>query len=347
MNRILWNLFLVLMWIGPGFSQQGSVSIESKVDRAKITIGDRITYSIIVTKDENIVVEMPDVGANLGAFEILQFNDPEPQKTDGKIVQAREFTISTFDVGEYEIPPVVIHFSTGADTVWQELTTEKIKIEVESLKPSEAGDVRDIKFPLELERDIKTIIRLIAAGVIILLIGILIYYFIKRRKQGNSLIPKRVKPPKPPHEIALHELGRLVKSNLIAKGAVKQFYIQLSEIIRKYIEGRYYVVALEMTTMQLIRNMEQIDIENGVIELTSVFLESCDLVKFAKYKPTDQENQIAIQQAYDFVNKTKILPLEIEENGNKTIKGKTENDKKPEVKTTVDSDVTLVEKEVV
>ena len=109
------------------------------------------------------------------------------------------------------------------------------------------------------------------------------------------------------------ELDQLTDSDLLVKGDVKQFYIQLSEIIRKYIEGRFYIVAIEMTTMQLIYNMEQIEVDKDIVELTSEFLESCALVKFAKYIPTEQENQIAIQQAYDIVNKTKIELHEIEE----------------------------------
>lgn len=309
MMRGRWHItisILFLIGISSGFCGQGSVSLESKVDRAKITIGDRITYSIKVTKDENVVIEMPEVGANLGMFEILDYNDPEPQKADGKITQTREYIISTFDVGEYEIPPVTIRFTTEGDTVWQELSTEKIKIEVESLKPSEEGDIRDIKPPLELKLNLKPIIRMIVAGLIIILIGILIFYLIKRRKEGKSLIPGREKPLRPPHEIALEELGKLVNSNLLSERKVKQFYIRISEIIRRYIEGRFYIVAIEMTTMQLIENMKQAEIEHDTTELVNDFLDSCDLVKFAKYIPTDQENQKAIEQAYEIINRTKI-----------------------------------------
>jgi len=312
MKRWIWILYILLIETGIGFSQEGNVSVESRVDRSKITIGDRIKYSIFVTKDENLEVEMPEVGANLGAFEILDYNDPEPQKENGKIQQRREYIISTFDVGEFEIPPVTIRFANKGDTVWQELTTEKIKIEVESLKPSEAGDIRDIKPPLELQRDLKTIIRLSIAGVVLILLALLIYYFIKRKKEGKSLLPKRVKAPRSAHEIALEELDQLTHSDMLEQGEVKRFYSELSEIIRKYMEGRFYIVAIEMTTEQLINNMKQVEIENNIIELTYEFLDSCDLVKFAKYIPTQQENELAIQQAYDIVNLTKIVLQEME-----------------------------------
>ncbi|MBD3289808.1 hypothetical protein GF337_13460 [candidate division KSB1 bacterium] len=306
------TIVLLLLCIQAGLSQQGSISVESKVDRAKITIGDRIQYSIIITKDENIEVEFPEFGANLGSFEILDYNDPEPVRQDGKVVLTKEYTISTFVTGEFEIPPATIRFGATDDTTWQELSTESIKIVVESLQPSEEGDIREIKAPLELERDYRKMIRIGAVALILILIALLTFYFIKRRREGKSLIPVRQKPPRPPHEIALEELDRLTKSDLIEKGEIKLFYIELSEIIRKYIEGRFYIVAIEMTTYDLLNNMEEANIDREVIDMVAEFLHQCDFVKFAKYIPSDEENQKAVQLAYDIVNTTKIVVQEDE-----------------------------------
>jgi hypothetical protein len=287
-------------------SAYSQVSLESKVDRSQITIGDRIKYSVIIAHDENVKIELPEVGANLGSFEILGYNDPEPKKENGKITQVREYTVSTFEIGTFEIPPVTIRFITANDTTRRELTTEKIKIEVTSLKPSEEGDIKDIKPPLELERDIKALIKLIAAIVIAIIIVIIIIYIIKRRKAGKSLLPMKAKPPRPAHEIALEALEKLVNSDLLAQGQVKQFYIELTEIIRRYIEGRFSIIAIEMTTYQLVQNMRQANMEPGTIELIERFLSDSDMVKFAKYLPTAEETQAAVQQAFEIVNSTKI-----------------------------------------
>ena len=283
------------------------ISLEAKVDKNKITIGDLIQYSIVVTRDENVDVEMPDLGANLGAFEIRDYNDPDPEKRNGEIVQRREYSISTYDIGDYEIPPVTVRYSVGEDSVWKELTTENIKITVESMKPSEAGDIRDIKPPLEIERDLMRIMRFVAAGVIIVLIGILVFIYIKRRREGKSFIPYRDKPKRPPHEIALEELEQLLGGQLLEKGEIKPFYIRISEIIRRYIEGRFFIIAIEMTTTQLINNMNEAEIEKEDVQLVEDFLMQCDLVKFAKYIPTSEEHQKVIDQAFEVVNKTKII----------------------------------------
>ncbi|MFZ5518769.1 MAG: BatD family protein [Candidatus Zhuqueibacterota bacterium] len=297
-----------MMWIlvGTALPEDGSISLEAKVDKNKIKIGDLVRFSIIISRDKNVNVQMPELGASLGAFEIRDYVDPAEQKINGQVLQKREYTISTYDIGEYEIPPVRIFYSVGTDTALHELSTEKITITVESVKPSEAGDIRDIKNPLEIPRDWWQIIRIALAGLLILLIFILAYIYYRRWKEGKSIIPRKEKPKRPPHEIALEELNALVGSDLLARGEVKQFYISISEIIRRYIGDRYYIFAIEMTTPQLIDAMNQADIDHETTLLLENFLVQCDLVKFAKYFPEEQETEMVIQQAFDIVEKTKI-----------------------------------------
>jgi len=306
-NFIVINIFLFLVFINCLQASNGKILLEAKVDRSNIRIGDLIKYSIIVTSDKNIEIEMPDLGANLGMFEIHDYDDAEPEKNNGEIVQRREYRISTYDIGDYEIPPVTVHYSLPEDTLWQKLTTESIKITVESLKPSEEGDIRDVKPPLEILKDWWLIFRFVIAGVLILLIGILIYIFIKRRREGKSLIPRREKPKIPPHVIALEELEKLSAENLLEKGEIKQYYIRISEIIRQYVEDRFFIVALEMTTNQLVKILRENQVEDEAINLVENFLMNCDLVKFAKYIPSANENTKTTDMAYQIIEDTKIV----------------------------------------
>lgn len=301
------GIIIVALIASQIFATDGKISLEARVDKSRIRIGDLIKYSIIVSRDENVKVEMPELGANLGAFEIRDYDDPEPEKRDNEVIQRREYIISTYDIGDYEIPPVTVRYTIGSDTLQKELITEKIKITVESLKPSEAGDIRDLKPPLEIKRDWFRIIRFIAAGLIMVLIGILVFVYIKHRKEGKSFLPHRDKPKRPPHEIALEELELLLKEQLLEQGKVKQFYIRISEIMRRYIEDRFFIIAMEMTTTQLIDTMKEAEIGDEYVQLIEDFLTECNLVKFAKYIPTPEENQRRIEQAYEFVNITKIV----------------------------------------
>ncbi|MCR4440078.1 MAG: BatD family protein [bacterium] len=290
---------------------QAAITVESKVDRATIYIGDRIVYTVAVKRTADVVVEMPSLGANLGMFEIRDYAVQEPSKQGDLITEQTEYVISTFETGDFEIPPLTIRYYTSADTTRRELCTEPIKITVLSLNPDQAGDIRDIKPPLEIPRDWRRLLRHVGIGALaLLLLAAAVLAFIRYRK-GKGLLPRREKPPRPAHEVALEELDALVGSGLLERGETKQFYSALSEIVRRYIEGRFYVAALEMTTGEVLQAMAEAAVGSAERELLRELLELSDLVKFAKYLPSVQENERAVQLAYDFVQRTKLVVAEV------------------------------------
>jgi hypothetical protein len=141
----------------------------------------------------------------------------------------------------------------------------------------------------------------------------LIYLLYRRRKAGKGLLPVRKEPPRPPHEVALEQLERLRDSDLLEKGEIKQYYIEVSEIIRQYIEGRYFIIAMEMTTTDVLEGLSGADILEEDFQAFEDFLHRCDLVKFAKVIPSEKENQNILDTACDIVNRTKVV-IEMPEN---------------------------------
>jgi hypothetical protein len=286
--------------------QESPVAVESRIDKSAITIGDTVRYTVRLTRDENVKVNWPALGANLGAFEIRDYEKPDPRRIKGRFLEEISYTISTFDTGHFEIPPLPIEYQTPPDTVWHRLQTEKLDIYVASMQPSQDGDIRDIKAPWELPRDWKQILRLAAIGALVLLLaGVGFYYW--RKRQGKGLLPERKEPERPAHEIAQEALRKLSESDLLATGQFKAYYSELSEIVRRYIEGRYFVPALELTTGELMANLETNYLENSTREMLQDLLESSDLVKFAKYEPSPDEPLRSFQLAESFVEATKLV----------------------------------------
>jgi len=285
------------------------VSVESSVSKSKMTIGDTVRYAITVKHDPKIKIQWPALAANLGAFEIRDYHVADAEEKDDSIIEQVSYVISTFDTGRYEIPPLRIQYQKPPDSTWQSLTTQKLEIYVASILPSEAGDIRDVKAPLEIPRDWRQIIFIAAIAVTVLAIAALIYVW-WRRRQGKSLIPTRQEPPRPAHEVALEALEKLRASDLLQRGEFKLFYSELSDIIRRYIEGRYFVIALEMTTRQLLDNLRSADVDEEISELIRTLLEQCDLVKFAKYIPEAVESERVLQLGFEIVDKTKLVLLE-------------------------------------
>lgn len=304
-------------------AQEPQISISSKVDKSLIHIGDLIQYTIIVTHDRDVRVEMPGLGANLGGFEIRDYDVEEPRKQDGLIVSEVNYAISTFFTGEFEIPPLTVLYYTKGDSTAKALSTEKIKIVVESIKPSEAGDILDIKPPVEIPRSLWYLMRWFVLGGGILILALIGFLIVWRKKQGKSILPVRPEIRRPPHEIAYEELDRLRQSDLLVEGEVKQYYTEISEIIRRYIEGRYFIIAMEMTTTEVLDGLMGADVTVEELHIFQHFLDQCDLVKFAKVIPSDGETTVVIQIASEIIDRTKVIITEsdFEEKG-----GKTENE---------------------
>jgi len=306
---MIFFLFFLLFISGYAFPQE-KIAISSSVDKSRIKIGDIINYRVKVVHDKDIEVKMPGTGANLGGFEIRDYEELKPRKEDDTIISEAEYTISTFTTGDFIIPPVMVQYKEPEDTTYKELATRKIEITVESMKPSEEGDIRDIKAPVELPYIWwETWGKWAVLGLGILLVAVSAFLVYQRKKQGKSIIPRKAPPPRPPHEIALEALDRVKKSDLLKNRKVKQYYTEISEIIRAYFEGRYYIPALERTSAEILEELSKIRIKEEVYEGIKNLLYTSDMVKFAKVIPKSETNQQILETAYSIVERTKVLPI--------------------------------------
>lgn len=305
-------LFALLLFASNARAQTASpVALESRVSKATITIGDTVRYTVQLRRAPNIQTRWPGPAVNLGMFEIRRYQTPEAREEGDTIIEEASYTISTFDTGRFVIPPLTVQYLMPPDTVWRELRTENLDIYVASMRPSEAGDIRNIKAPWELPRDWRQVIMIAAIVAGVLLLAGLGYYF-WRKRQGKGLLPQRLEPPRPAHETAFAELAELRNSDLLARGEIKLFYILLSEIIRRYIEGRYQVEALEMTTFELLEHFKQSELEGEAFGLLQGILEQSDLVKFAKFNPPAEQHERLLDAAETLVEITKPAPIAAE-----------------------------------
>ena len=302
------------------FSAQ-DISVETQVDQREITIGDVIRYSIVLSHAPGVEIILPPLAANLGQFEIRDYQVHEPYQQDDQVIEKTDYLISTFETGEFEIPPLQIGYRLAGDSTVYQLNTKAIDIRVKSLNPDEAGDIRDIKAPLEPGRSYRRFILAGALALLVLLAGGILYYFIKRRRAGQSLLPAFRKPPRPIHEVTLEALEDLRQRDYLSRGEIKLYYSELSDIVRHYIAGRYFINAMEMTTRELVADMEREDLPQETTSRIDHLLSLSDLVKFAKLTPPDDQSREALELAIAFVHDTKIVaePSEtVQENENST-----------------------------
>ena len=288
-------------------SNQSLIEINSSVDTSRITIGDRIKYEITIDYSDSLAIDHPGAGINLGQFEIKDYKIYDPEEKENRIFQKYEYTISVFDTGSFTIPPFPIaYFPKESIQNYKIIEASAINIYVESILGEGEKELKDIKFPIYIPFDYMLLISIIS---IILLLGLGCYFayrFYKVRKEQGYLI-RPPKPAKPANEIALEAYKILEEKNLVTQGLIKQYYTECSEIIRIYLEDRFFIIALEETTREILRDMKSQEIGKALFENLAQILEISDFVKFAKYNPSKEENNTILQKCITFVEETKLV----------------------------------------
>ena len=161
-------------------------------------------------------------------------------------------------------------------------------------------ELKDIKPPVDFPFNPWPFIFL-CAGFAIGFMGFLVYYFLRKFKQKKLLVAA-----KDPWDIARERLEALKKQDLAAQGNFQEFYVELSDIVRRYMEERFRIRAPEMTTQEFLwslNNSSQLTNEHKLS--LKDFLFSCDMVKFARYDPTSREAEESFDLACRLVQETK------------------------------------------
>ena len=291
------------------FGQDKSlIEVKSEVDTSTITIGDLINYSIIIDRDKNLRIMKPGEGLNLGMFEIKDYKFHDPVEKDGRLIERYDFTISVYDTGKFTIPPFPIaYFPVDTSKEYKIIEASPIDIYVKSvISGDDAKELKDIKFPLGIPFNYFFWISMGFVIILVVVIGYLGYWLWKRRKEKGYLFSPPP-PPRPAHEVALEALEELYQSGLIEEKQFKEFFSRISDIVRTYLEGRYFFDALEETTFEIMQDAQKNIEETSLLNDLKNILELSDLIKFAKYIPDEKEIESAKEQSLNFVNETKLI----------------------------------------
>ena len=265
--RKLLSIYIVILILTGLCSAQDNrplIEVNSAVDTSRITIGDRIRYTISIDHVDTMRVERPGEGVNLGQFEIKDYKIHDPVHEDGRIYQKFEYVISVFDTGRFVIPPFpVAYFPKDSLGEYKLIEATAITIYVESVIQDDKRELRDIKPPIDIPYNYLLLASVLAS---VLLIGALVYLGLRiyRKRKETGYLLKPPEPPRPAHEIALEALDELLGKDLLSQGLVKLFYIEISDILRRYIEGRFYIRAPEETSREILRELKDQELNDDV-----------------------------------------------------------------------------------
>lgn len=283
------------------------IKVEQTLDKAIITVGDIITYTMTVDAPEGIQIAMPPPGAQLGQFIIRDYEFPDPETEGDRVIHRYIFTITAYSTGSLEVPPMPV-FVNPTGQAPRVLMTEGIQIQVAAITNPDDLAIRDVKAPMTIPLDWRPYLIAAAAALLITGAAAAALFYLRRYRPGQVEMPE---PVRPAHEVAYRELRELAALKLLEAGEVEAFYTKLSEIIRRYIALRFRIYALEYTSAEILDALKTKALENRVYERTRWFLEETDLVKFARYIPSESARSDMPDRAREIVDWSREEELDL------------------------------------
>ncbi len=301
------------------YSQENSAITE--IDTNNVKIGEQIKVKLKVKLDSSyklIWTQLPK--DSIGKIEIISVSKVDTIIDSIYKLYKQELLVTSFDSGSYEIPSFNFLYEKAGFDLPYPISTNPMYLNFATVEVDTTLDIKDIKGPLDAPWTFEEFLPylLIFLGVVLLIwIGIVLYN--KFKKSDIVLIKQRPKPTEPAHIIALRELRRVESQRIWTNGKFKEYHSEISEIIRTYIEHRFNIIALEMTTQEINDKVNEFDIlDEAKLKLRQV-LELSDLAKFAKYEPIASENELCVANAIEFVNLTAQL-IENSDNTSSNVK---------------------------
>jgi hypothetical protein len=308
MNNRFFNYILALLFLTclSYNARAQNIQAEAKLQQYTIRIGDqtKLFLSVRQPAKEHVNFPKPD-DTIISKVQVVSINKPDTtydQNDHNLLTVTQSYTITCFDAGTYTIPSFSIGTSGGV------LKTNALTLQVETVKVDTTKAIYDVKLPITVSYTFLDQLKdnwywivfpLLAIGVIIGLI-----WYLRSRPKVEPVV-QVVKPIIPPHVTALNQLKELRDKKLWQQEEVKQYHIELSDIVREYLEKRYAIKTHEKTTDEIFAGLKYMDITDVNREKLRHILVLADLVKFAKEKPLPSENEESLEIAIDFVVATK------------------------------------------
>jgi len=305
--RLLFLTIFLTISVSAMAKDDTAPSIKASINKKRIFVGDRIRYKTEIVSRDNLEIEFPQFkDSKIGDCEIKDSGSSVKRSLFGNRSYINWMDITSYYVGKRTIPSIEIKYRERGEGYWRKLNTGEFTFTVETILPKGARltDIKDIKGVLYPFSWLKLILWMLAALIGLWMIIKLALRFIFKKA-----------PPKLPHEIALGEIETASKQ-FAAGGEVKDYYVKISDAVRRYIESVFSLKAPEMTTQEFLASLgSSSKLSAAHKELLAIFMEACDLVKFAKYKPARSDIDGVFNTAKKFIEESKDVYMKKEVKG--------------------------------
>lgn len=304
MKRLLYYTFLL------AFPMLYAQEVKVETNTKNIKIGEQIQYKVSVETPANTPVSFPE-GQTFAPLEMVKTRAADTLRDGGKYRLVKEYYLTQFDEGKYTIPSQKIRIN-NKDYFTDSLLVEVHTVAIDTLKQPlyDIKPIQEVKKPFTSYGWILTII---AAVLLLLIVAFVYFVFIRKKKFPFLQTQKKL----PPFDRAIQDLKELQNSKYLIQSQHKEYYTRLTDIVKAYLEEEVHILAKESTTDELLTKINLLQ-EKGKLNLNQEtitnlkrVLQTADLVKFAKNKPSDDNAEYDRETIENVVIKTKeAIPLE-------------------------------------
>lgn len=270
--------------------------VKASLSTNNIFIGEIATLKVHVDHPADARVLLPEFAREKKI--IARDQKSAPAKTGGTDF---EIALTSLTPGSHLVSTGFVTLVYSNDVTKTQIFPE-LTLRVQSLVTDTNQNYAGLKGPENWKLPTSWLLAWIALGLLVAaVLGVLLARYLKKR----AAAPKPLPPPEPPHVKALRALAELKAKQLIEQLLIEPFYVELSDITRRYLEDRFNLRAPEQTTEEFIRATASSPVLSAEHrQLTASFLEQCDLVKFARHQPGADDMRAALAAAERLVNET-------------------------------------------
>lgn len=308
MKQLFFKLILsVVACVCLSLGVNAQVTVEAKFDSAGIFIGQRIGMTLEVSADAKKDVVLPEWDSLQQIVPGVEFVRADKTDTsyvnEGKrMLLTRRYYFTSFDSALYLIPEMQVMVDEKPYKS-KKLALKVLTLEVDTLHSDSVFGMKAELAPPFMWEEWRIV--LISFVLALLIAGLIVY--VAYRLKHNKPILRRIRKKRhlPPHKVAMEKIEQIKEEKIWQSDDSKEYYTQLTDTLRQYINERYGFNAMEMTSYEIIEKLQEVNDESAIAELRELF-QTADLVKFAKYNTLINENDRNLVSAIEYINQTKL-----------------------------------------
>lgn len=282
--------------------------------KKSIVIGEQVAFKIQLSATVSDKIEWPVIKDTLSAdIEIIKVSAIDTLTNKNQVTYSQSIIITAFNAGTFIIPSITYNVLSKQGK--QTSSTKPLLLQVTTVSVDTEKPIRDILSPFPVPFTFKEVLPFLLLIILLAIVIVVLYKYIKYRKLRVPLLNIGNEILIPAHEEALEALEKLRLEKLWQQNKFKEYYTQLTDILRVYLERRYGISAQEMTSDEIIDAMRnQVGLSVRISEMEEL-LRTADLVKFAKEQPLADTNQKMFETIYVFVKQTAVYVHLTQEKG--------------------------------